>query len=114
MPIGVTDAQEPKKKSGLGILHKVGMPLIAAGQFADAKTTIDALKRPGTQEANGMMKSIVGNSAALYGTKAAVAAGEMYGLHKLGKNHPKLATGLSIALGALPLAVAASNRTKGR
>ena len=89
--------------------------LLMGGGLADAVTTHDALKRPGTAEGNPIMGKIAGNYPLLIGTKLGTNA--LLGLftdlmHR--KDYEKEANLSGIGAGAAQLGIAASNMSKGR
>lgn len=106
-----TPSATPHKK---GAFRKVGLPAMVAGDAADTITTIAALKRGGTKEANPVMAPFAKHPAALAGVKGGMALVKALILDKLADKHPKLATGLGVGLGALSGGLAVSNARKGR
>lgn len=112
------DAQKAQSQQGQQT-HKDPMraarwaALLGAGA-ADAKTTTDALKRPGTREANGIMGGIASKPAALYGVKLGVNAGVAALLDKTHKTNPKLANVAALLLSGLQAGIAIRNTKVGK
>jgi hypothetical protein len=107
-----TDAQrptpQPPKTSGL--FRKVGIPAMIGGQALDYGSTLAALQQPGAQEGNPVMRGAASNPITLALAKMGPAAALAYLLEKkLAPNHPKLATGVAIGVGALGAGLGARN-----
>ena len=82
---------------------------LAALQAFDAYSTSSALKR-GAVEANPMMKSIAGNSAALWAVKGGTTAASIYFAERLWKQNRRMhAIALMAATNGLMATVAARN-----
>lgn len=82
---------EPKGKLG-----KLSTSILLGGQAADGISTQFGLNK-NMYESNPFMPS----DKVMNGiVKSATTAGELYALNKLSKNHPKLAKGLAIGVGA--------------
>ncbi|MGD0221039.1 MAG: DUF5658 family protein [Terriglobia bacterium] len=67
-------------------------------QGLDAQSTIRALHTGSAQEANPIVRPFASQPAALIAFKLAIAAGTIYGIDRLHKFHPRLATSM---LGAI-------------
>jgi hypothetical protein len=67
-------------------------------QVLDARATSRALRTGSAQEGNPVVRPIATQPAALIAFKLGVAAGIIYGIDRLHKNHPRLAM---ITLGAI-------------
>lgn len=107
------DAQPPApKKKGHGLMHAIGLPLMAAGQTADVVSTVQALKR-GAHESNPVY-----GKAPSAGKLAAVKAATMVPtgllLDKLYTHHPKIAMGIAAAIGGVGFGLAAHNSKQGK
>lgn len=103
-------APTPKRSHGKMHTALAGM---AAGQAADAYTTLAALRRPGTKEANPLYGDRP-SAARVIATKAAAMVPAAYVLDKLYDRKPKTALALAIGLGTLGGAVALRNSKQGR
>lgn len=95
------------------LMHAVGLPVFAGGQAADAISTLQALKRPGTAEGNPLYGDHP-SAGRVLATKAAVGAPIAFILDKLADTHPKLALALSLAGGGAGMALAAHNSRMGK
>jgi hypothetical protein len=67
-------------------------------EVLDARSTSRALQGGSAQEGNPLLQSIVAHPAGLLALKLGMAGGIIYGIDKLHRNHPRLAT---ITLGAI-------------
>lgn len=92
----------------------LSLGVLGAGQAADALSTISALGREGTHEANSGIYGSHPSAARIAATKAAVMVPTALLLDKMHDEHPKLAQGLALGLGALGFALAAKNSGAGR
>ena len=101
-------------KGDHGPLHKYGIPALVAGDMADAVTTIQALKRPGTYEANPIAAPFGTHPAAMLAFKGGSALVKALILEKLADRHPKWAAGLGVGLGAYSGALALRNTRQGK
>jgi hypothetical protein len=104
--------QEPQPKRDHGLMHKLGLPLMAAGQTADVVSTVQALKR-GAHESNPVYGKQP-SAAKLTAIKAATMVPTGLLLDKLYTHHPKIAMGIAAAIGGLGFGVAARNAKQGR
>lgn len=102
----------PAAKPDHKLMH-LSLGVLGAGQVADTVSTIQALKRSDTSEANGVYGAHP-SAARLAGTKAAVMVPTALLLDHLADTHPKLASSLALGIGALGLALAAHNTQAGR
>lgn len=88
-------AAVPEKK-GIGIAPYVAL---AGGSIADAASTIAALKRPGTMEANPLLR---GGAPEMLAVKGAGTAAVMWLMHKFAEQgHPTAAKAIGYGGGAL-------------
>lgn len=106
-----TLAQQPPGQSAQvaqldkSLYHHVGLPVLIGGNALDLASTEYALSKPGLKEGNGLLA----NRGVRYGLKAGGTALEALLFNKLAEKHPKLATGLGIAAGAVPALVGLHN-----
>ena len=100
----VAGAAPAKKKKGIGPWPYVAM---AAGQGADAASTVYALSQPNTYEANPVMAGL--GPAGIAATKIGVSALIGYAIHQLSQKHPDMAQWLGYVIGAGTGALAANN-----
>lgn len=107
------DAPTQSKKASHSKMHKFGLPVMMGGQIADALSTISALKRPNTHEGNPIYGKKP-SAGKVWGIKAATTLPTAYLLDRLASDHPKLALGLALGIGALGFGAAGWNQTRGR
>lgn len=96
------------------LMHRIGLPLMAAGQTADAVSTAQALKRPGTAEGNAGIYGAHPSAAKIALIKAGTMAPVGYMLDKMYTKHPKIAMGIAAALGGLGFGAAVHNSQVGK
>lgn len=94
---------EPKNK--VNPLFKI---YAGAGQALDTGSTVWGLHK-GFEERNPMLPN---SPAGITLTKSAMTAAELYAIHKLEEKHPKVAKGLSIAVGTTGIVPALINLYK--
>jgi hypothetical protein len=87
---------------------------LAAGQILDWHSTRTALARPGTQEANVLLKSCVRSDACFISVKSALTAGVITYMELTRKKHPKAAFWMTLGIAAGTTAVAVNNYRQGR
>lgn len=104
----VAGSSSPTEKKG----HLFPLTVLAmmGGAGADVYSTEKALSsNPNAYETNPLMR---GGTGARIGIKAATTGAEAFLLSKLAHNHPKLANGLGIGIGAIQAGVAYKNMQK--
>lgn len=98
-----------KAESGIGIAPYAAM---AGGSAFDLGTTVDALQRPGTREANPLLSH--GGTAGLVATKAATTAALLWAMHELAKAHPTAAKVMGYVGGGTLTGLGLHNLQQGR
>lgn len=102
-------APDPEKKEG-----GIGVGPYAAligGSAADLGTTMQALKRPGTYEANPLLS---GGTAEMMAVKGGSTLALAWAMHELAKTHPKAAKMLGYGGGAALGGLALHNMKQGK
>lgn len=109
------DAPDPnavplKAQTGIGIAPYAAL---AGGSILDGASTIAALRRPGTYEANPFLSA--GGTAGMVAVKAASTAAVVWAMRRLAaQGHPTAAKIIGYGGGAGYGALAAHNMTQGR
>jgi hypothetical protein len=98
-----------EKKDKLNLFRRIALPYNIGTNIYDIKTTNDAINS-GFYESNPLYGSNPGLTR-LSLTKAATIGPSLYFLDKLSKSHPKLALGLGLAAGSVPLIAGLHNRS---
>jgi predicted lysophospholipase L1 biosynthesis ABC-type transport system permease subunit len=90
-------------------LHRLGWPVLLAGATLDAVSTSIALSRPGTIEANPVMRPLAGRPSVLLGVKLGANVLLGWGLEKLAARHPRRALLIAVLAGSAQLAIGLHN-----
>jgi hypothetical protein len=102
-------AEAPRRPQGIGMGPYAAL---AGGSLADGISTVAALKRPGTVEANPLLK---GGTAEMAAVKGGSTAALLWAMRELVKNgHPKVAKAIGYGGGAVLGGLAAHNMTQGK
>lgn len=87
---------------------------LAAGQLLDWHSTRTALARPGTREANALLRTCVQSDPCLLGLKSALTAGVVASMEFARKKHPKAGFWTTLGITVATSAVAVHNYRQGR
>jgi hypothetical protein len=101
----------PDKPSHAGLHAALGV--MGGGALADALTTIAALKREGTHEANPIYGKDP-SAARILATKAATTIPSALLLDKLGDKHKVAAMLIALGIGGASFGIAAKNAQQGK
>lgn len=88
--------------------YRGGQAALIGSNAADIGSTMSALQNPNLRESNPILGDNP-SAARLIGTKALGVAAQMYLMHRLAKNHPKMAGIAGLAGSAVPAFAAINN-----